>query len=275
MSPLLNIAVKAARRAGRTILRHIDRPEQIAVAQKGRNDFVSDVDRMAEDDIVGQIQSRYPNHRIVAEERGGELASAPGNEEVEWIIDPLDGTTNYLHGHPHFAVSIAARHNGEVRHAVIFDPLRDEMYTASRGQGAQLNNRRIRATGQRRLEHCLLATGLHYRGAAQFDRWLRCFQALMPRVIDVRRCGSAALDLAYVACGRFDGYWQSGLAPWDIAAGCLLVREAGGLVADFQGMQNFLETGRVIAANSVIFNDLMVIIAAETGPDQRGEAPRA
>ena len=275
MNPLLTVAVKAARRAGRTILRHIDRLERIAVEQKGRNDFVSEVDRMAEDDIVGLIQSRYPNHRIVAEERGGELAPAPGREEVEWIIDPLDGTTNYLHAHPHFAVSIAARHNGEVRHAVIFDPLRDEMYTASRGQGAQLNSRRIRVTGQRRLEHCLLATGLHYRGAAQFERWLRCFKALIPRVIDVRRCGSAALDLAYVACGRFDGYWQSGLAPWDIAAGCLLVREAGGLVADFQGMQNFLETGQVIAANRVIFNDLMVIIAAETDPDKRREAPRA
>lgn len=265
MSPVLNVAIKAARRAGKTILRYLDRLDRVSVEQKGRNDFVSEVDRMAEEDIIDTIHSLYPNHGIVAEERGGELSVSghPDHREFQWIIDPLDGTANYLHGHPQFAVSIAARQNGQLQHAVIFDPLRDELYTASRGQGAQLNNRRIRVTHQGKLARALLATGFPYKHRADFDPWMRSFQALLPRVSDVRRCGSAALDLAYVACGRLDGYWEPGLEAWDIAAGSLLVREAGGLVADFQGAQNFLETGQVIAANRLIFNELMLIVAAK------------
>ncbi len=271
MDPILNVAVKAARRAGRIILRYLDRLDRVSVEQKGRNDFVSEVDRMAEEDIIETIHFLYPNHAIVAEESGGELSGDSGDsgnsgdsnhKEFEWIIDPLDGTANYLHGHPQFAVSIAVRQNGRLAHGVVFDPLRDEMYTASRGQGAQLNNRRIRVTYQDKLERSLLATGFPYKHRADFEPWMRDFQTLLPKVADVRRCGSAALDLAYVACGRLDGYWEPGLEPWDIAAGSLLVREAGGLVADFQGKQDFLKTGQVIAANRMIFNELMRIIAA-------------
>lgn len=262
MSPILNIAVKAARRAGKTILRYYDRLERVTVEQKGPNDFVSEVDRLAEDDIVDIIRARYPGHAIVAEERGGELGALGADPRgIEWLIDPLDGTTNYLHGHPQFAVSIAARQDGRLQHAVIFDPLREEMYTASRGQGAQLNSRRIRVTTQDKLAHALLATGSRKR-AGPADPWLRTFKALLAQAVDVRRSGSAALDLAYIACGRLDGYWQSGLAPWDMGAGSLLVREAGGLTADFAGAQQYLESGEIVAANPFIFNELLLVIAA-------------
>ena len=261
MSPILTVAVKAARRAGRIILRSLDRLDQVSVEEKGRNDFVSDVDRMAEADIVDTIHHFYPNHHIVAEERGGALGGGSDAKEFEWIIDPLDGTANYLHGHPQFAVSIAARQNGRMQHAVIFDPLRDEMYSASRGRGAQLNGRRIRVTHQRKLRRALLATGSPFRQAAQLDPWMRTLNALLPRVADIRRCGCASLDLAFVACGRLDGYWESDLGAWDIAAGSLLVREAGGLTTDFQGQQNFLETGQIISANRLIFNDLIALLS--------------
>ncbi|MDD9812100.1 MAG: inositol monophosphatase [Gammaproteobacteria bacterium] len=286
MNPLLNIAIKAARRAGQTLLRHFDRLERIVVEQKGPGDFVSAVDRMAEDDIVDIVRAKYPNHRIIAEERGIVEGAAGGQDagaddgadadaksaaadttQVEWLIDPLDGTTNYLHGHPHFAVSIAARQHGQVQHAVVFDPLRDEMFTASRGQGAHLNRRRIRVGNQRRLKRCLLASGVHYHdrspaGRARFDAWRRTYDALLPQTLDIRRGGSAALDLCYVACGRLDGYWQPGLAAWDAAAGSLLVREAGGFVADFHGRQQFLESGEIIASNPLIFNQLLVTVSA-------------
>ena len=294
MNPLLNIAIKAARRAGQTLLRHFDRLERIVVEQKGPGDFVSAVDRMAEDDIVDIVRAKYPNHRIIAEERGivegaagaddaadADAKSAVANAkpdtdtksaaadttQVEWLIDPLDGTTNYLHGHPHFAVSIAARQHGQVQHAVVFDPLRDEMFTASRGQGAHLNRRRIRVGNQRRLKRCLLASGVHYHdrspaGRARFEAWRRTYDALLPQTLDIRRGGSAALDLCYVACGRLDGYWQPGLAAWDAAAGSLLVREAGGFVADFHGRQQFLESGEIIASNPLIFNQLLVTVSA-------------
>lgn len=301
MNPLLNIAIKAARRAGHTLLRHFDRLERIVVEQKGPGDFVSAVDRMAEDDIVDIVRAKYPNHRIIAEERGIVEGAAGGQDagaddaadadaksaaadanaksdtdaksaaadatQVEWLIDPLDGTTNYLHGHPHFAVSIAARQHGQVQHAVVFDPLRDEMFTASRGQGAHLNRRRIRVGNQRRLKRCLLASGVHYHdrspaGRARFEAWRRTYDALLPQTLDIRRGGSAALDLCYVACGRLDGYWQPGLAAWDSAAGSLLVREAGGFVADFHGRQQFLESGEIIASNPLIFNQLLVTVSA-------------
>ena len=259
MNPFLNVAVKAARRAGKTIFRYLDRLERVAVEQKGRNDFVSAVDRMAEADIIDTIHSHYPEHGIVAKEHGGELAH---DGEFQWIIEPLDGTANYLHGHPQFAVSIAARHNGQLQHAVVLDLLRDELYAASRGQGAQLNNRRIRVTHQRKLARSLIATGFPSKQRAHLQPWMNSLQALLPRIADLRCGGCAALELAYVACGRVDGYWEPNLNPWDIAAGSLLVREAGGLIADFQGGQNFLGSGTVVAANQMIFNDLLVIVSA-------------
>ncbi len=263
MNPILTLAVKAARRAGNIILRYMDRLDQIVVEQKGPNDFVSEVDRMVEEDIIDTIHYLYPNHSIVAEESGGQLCDDSEQQEMEWIIDPLDGTANYLHGHPHFAVSIAARQNGQVQHGVIFDPLRDEMYTASRGQGAQINNRRIRVTHKNTLVHSLLATGFPHKHHADYEQWMHTFQTLLPQAIGMRRCGSAALDLAYVACGRLDGYWEPGLGAWDIAAGSLLVREAGGLVADFQGGQDFLQSGQVIAANQMIFSELMRVVSTK------------
>ncbi len=269
MNPLLHVAVKAARRAGKTILRYRERLDQVLVTQKGRNDFVSQVDRMAEADIIDTIQAHYPSHAIVTAERDAQLSADPAQAECEWIIDPLDGTLNYLHSNPQFAVAIAARQQGQLQHAVIFDPLRDELYSASRGQGAHLNNRRIRVTQQSQLARALLATGFSYQNPAALDPWLRHFKTLLLRAADIRRGGSAALELAYVACGRLDGYWQSGLAPWEIAAGSLLVREAGGLTADFQGQQDFLHNGQVVAANQMIFNHLMVILATQPESESR------
>lgn len=273
MNPILNLAVKAARRASKIILRYIHCIEQVAVEQKGRRDFVSEVDRMAEAEIINIIHDRYPNHSIVAEESGGQLSADPMKQEFEWIIDPLDGTINYLHEYPQFAVSIAVRQYGELQHAVILDVLRDELYTASRGQGAQLNNCRIRVTQQEKLDRALLATGFSYHDPTDLDPWIRGFKALLLRVTAIRCSGSAALDLAHVARGRLDGYWQSGLGAWDAAAGGLLVREAGGLIADFQGQQKFLENGQIVAANGKIFTHLMQIITSKANPPQRSTGP--
>lgn len=270
MNPILNIAVKAARRAGKTILRYHDRIDQIVVQRKGQNDFVSEVDHMAESDIVDTIHSSYPDHAIIAEERGGELATPRNNEtdpEFEWIIDPIDGTTNFLHQHPHFAVSIAVRRHGQLQHAVILDPLRDELYTASRGQGAQLNERRIRVTRHATLEDSLLATGFMAGNPTNLDACIHTFKTLLLQASDIRRGGASVLDLAYVACGRLDGYWQSGLGPWDVAAGSLLIREAGGLIADYHGNQDFLANGQVVAANHLIFNELLKVVSGNAGPD--------
>jgi len=268
MNPIINVGIKAARRAGKLILRYLDRLDRLSVDKKGRNDFVSEVDRMAEDDIIETIHYLYPNHLILAEESGNAQSPPPdgkNKDEVEWIIDPLDGTTNYLHGHPHFCISLAARIKGRIEHGVIFDPLRDEIYTASRGQGAQLNNRRIRVSGQGRFDQTILSTGFPTRDMTHYDAWMNGFRAILPRVSTIRYSGSAALDLAYVACGRVDGYWEPGLAVWDIAAGSLLVREAGGLAADFQGQQNFLRSGNIVAANQRIFNDLLALVKGKAG----------
>ena len=270
MSPILNVGIKAARRAGSIILRYLDRLDQLSVEKKGRNDFVSEVDRMAEEDIIDTIHYLYPHHQILAEESGQQhspdkdhLPKGKNNlddQDVEWIIDPLDGTTNYLHGHPHFCVSLAARIKGRIEYGIIFDPLRDEIFTASRGQGAQLNNRRIRVSGQGRFEQSLIATGYPTRNMAYYDAWMNSFRAILPKVSNIRYSGSAALDLAYVASGRVDGYFEPGLAIWDIAAGALMVREAGGLVADFKGDQDFLNSGHIVAGNHRLFNHLMSVV---------------
>ncbi len=268
MNSIVNVGIKAARRAGRIIVQHIDRIDQLSVQKKGRNDFVSDVDRMAEEDIIDTIHYLYPNHRIIAEESGqthSPDSEHQGENEFEWIIDPLDGTTNYLHGNPNFAVSLGVRHKGKMEHSIIFDPLRDEIYTASRGQGAQLNNRRIRISGRASMQQSLICTGYPNRDAHDFDSWLECFRLLLPKVASIRHSGSAVLDLASVACGRTDAFWEPGLKIWDIAAGSLLVREAKGLVADFDGAQDFLESGNIIAANQGIFNELLVLIKSKLG----------
>ncbi len=255
MHPLVNTAIKAARRAGNVIVRHMDQLDRVDVRRKGRNDFVSEVDTRAEAEIIRVLKAAYPDHAVLAEETGRQAGS-----EYEWVIDPLDGTTNYLHGMPHFCVSIALRRRSVVEHGVIFDPLRNEIFAASRGSGARLNDRRIRVSDVSRLQDSLLGTGFPFRNMEHIDLWLASFRTFLATTSGVRRPGAAALDLAYVAAGRFDGFWEMGLSPWDMAAGTLLVEEAGGLVADFGGGQQFMETGNVVAANTHIFADMLAVI---------------
>jgi myo-inositol-1(or 4)-monophosphatase len=243
MHPLLHIAVTAARAAGNFILRHLDRVDAVQVERKNaRNDFVSHVDRGAEAEIVRHIRKAYPEHAILAEESG-----AQGAHEVRWIIDPLDGTTNFLHGLPHFAVSIAVQVKGQLAHAAIYAPCTNDLYVASRGAGSQLNSRRIRVTQVVDPAAALIGTGVPIR-AELLDRYLPMLRAVAQRTAGVRRAGSAALDLAYLAAGRLDGFWELGLKPWDMAAGLLLVQEAGGLVAELDGQEDPLATGNLIAA---------------------------
>lgn len=258
MHPLLTTAVKAARQAGKIIIRSLSQLDRLEVAVKGRNDFVSEVDHAAEGAILDVILHTYPGHGILAEESGRREG-----RDYEWVIDPLDGTTNFLHGHPQFAVSIAVRYRGRLAHAVIFDPLRDELFTASTGRGAQLNDRRMRVSNVRRLEDALLGTGFPFRSLGHLDWWLRSFRSLLTKSSGIRRAGSAALDLAYVASGRFDGFWEIGLSPWDTAAGCLLIQESGGLVSDLDGSQNHVETGNIVAGNSYLHPELLKILQTE------------
>ncbi len=257
MHPILNTAVKAARRAGNLIVRYVDHVDRLDVTEKGRNDFVSEVDRLAEDEIVSLIKAAYPHHAILAEEGG-----AISGQEYEWVIDPLDGTTNFLHGFPVFAVSIAVRRNSALQHGVVFDPLRNELFTASRGGGAHMNDHRIRVSRVFRMGNALLGTGFPFKHLEHLDSWIPTFKAALTASSGIRRAGSAALDLAYVACGRLDGFWEMGLKPWDMAAGSLLIQEAGGLVSDFHGRQEHLATGDVVAGNPTIHPVLLQIIHA-------------
>ena len=244
MHPLLNIGVRAARAAGDYIVREIDRADTIPVEIKGKNDFVSEVDKNAEGIIIETIKKSYPGHAFLAEESG-----RSGEHEFLWIIDPLDGTTNFLHGLPHFAVSIALLHKQRLDQAVIYDPLKQEMFTASRGKGAQLNNKKIRVSALRGLAGALLATGFPFGEGKQLDKFLETFRILYPLVAGIRRAGAASLDLAYVACGRLDGFWEYDLKPWDVAAGALLVQEAGGISSELSGATDYLYNGNIISAN--------------------------
>ncbi len=262
MHPIVNIAVRAARRAGDIIMRSADRIDTVSIVTKGKNDFASDVDKRAEAEIIKIIRKAYPNHGILAEESGGDSSA-----DTLWIIDPLDGTTNYLHGLPHYAVSIAMQHRGKLEHAVVYDPVRQELFTASRGAGAQLNERRIRVAPAKDLSGTLLGTGFPFRSEQHIDAYLGMFKALFQHAADIRRPGSAALDLAYVAAGRLDGFWEIGLSKWDIAGGALLVREAGGLVGDFAGGENFMESGNLVAANPRIFKEILQTIRPHLTPD--------
>lgn len=243
MQPMLNIAIRAARNAGNLILRSLQHVDHLQVTTKGRNDFVSDVDHLAEQEIISVIKKAYPSHAIQAEESGSQ-----GDSDTVWVIDPLDGTTNFLHGFPHYCVSIAVKVKNRVEHAVVFDPVRDELFTASRGEGAKLNDRRLRVTKRRELAGALVATGFPFKYPRHHDAFMASLNAVFPKVADVRRAGSAALDLAYVAAGRLDAYWEIGLQDWDLAAGLLLVEEAGGVVTDFAGGDNVFNKGNVVAA---------------------------
>lgn len=243
MHPMLNIAIRAARNAGKVILQSFEEKDKIEVIQKGSNDFSTNVDRDAETVIRESILKSYPKHSIVGEEFGQHQGI---DDDYQWVIDPLDGTTNYVKGIPHFAVSIALKVKGRIEQAVVYDPIRGELFTASRGQGAQLNNKRIRVNKATELAGTVLATGFPFKQKHHSENYFKAFQALFVQTADMRRAGSAALDLAYVAAGRVDGYFEIGLKPWDSAAGQLLVKEAGGLVTDFAGGNNYDKSGNFI-----------------------------
>jgi myo-inositol-1(or 4)-monophosphatase len=260
MHPTLNIAVKAARRAGAIINRASLDIDRIEIRAKQTSDFVTEVDHAAEEAIIEIIREAYPEHAILAEESG-----AIGESEHEWIIDPLDGTTNFIHGLPQYAVSIAYAEAGVMQHAVVFDPTRNELFTASRGRGAFLNDRRIRVTKRIRLAEALIGTGFPYRVFDHADEYLAIFREVTEKSAGVRRPGSAALDLSYVACGRYDAFFELGLAPWDFAAGTLMIQEAGGLVSDFAGDSNYFETGNIVAGNPKVFAQLLQIINTHRG----------
>lgn len=252
MQPTLNIATRAARAAGRILLRYFERVDQVNIQVKSHNDFVSEVDRAAEEAIIQELRSKYPDHAILAEESG-----AYGKSDFEWVIDPLDGTTNYLHGFPQFSISIALRHRGRLECGLVYDPLREEMFTAERGGGAQLNDRRIRVASRLGLDGALVGTGFPFRDQRHLDAYLAMFKALIQNTAGLRRPGSAALDLAYVACGRTDGFWELGLAEWDMAAGALLVNEAGGTVTDLAGGDRHFRTGNIVAGNLKVHRALL------------------
>jgi len=266
MHPLVNIGIKAARRAASQILRGLNRLDSLDVASKGRNDFVSEIDRAAEAEIIDTIRGFYPDHGFLAEESGSLTGRS---DEVVWIIDPLDGTTNYLHGFPQFCVSIAAQVRGRIDHAIIYDPMRQELFTASRGAGAQLDDRRIRVSKSRGLEGALIGTGLPFRANT---RWLDDYLAMLKAVIlataGVRRPGSAALDLAWVAAGRTDAFWELGLSPWDTAAGTLLLTEAGGRIGTLTG-GDYALGGEVVAGSPKTYEALVELLAPHIPADLR------
>ncbi|MCP3867221.1 MAG: inositol monophosphatase [Gammaproteobacteria bacterium] len=255
MHPMMNIAVRAARSAGSVLLRYYDHVDSITVTSKGLNDFVSEVDKASEQAIIDVLKRSYPDHAILAEESG----MHQGND-YQWIIDPLDGTTNYLHGFPQFSVSIALRHKGVMEHGLVYDPLREEMFTASRGSGAQLNDRRIRVSDRKSLKGALLGTGFPFRDQRHLDPYLGMLKTLINETAGIRRPGSAALDLAYVAGGRLDGFWELGLAEWDTAAGSLLIKEAGGVVSDIGGGERYQETGNILGGSLKLHSALLKAI---------------
>ena len=253
MHPILNIAVRAARRAGSLINRATLDGSALEVKSKQVNDYVTQVDRAAEEAIIGIVHKAYPDHAFLAEESGSTGAAA----EYRWIIDPLDGTTNFIHGFPQYCVSVAVEHRGALAHAVVYDPVRNELFTASKGRGAFLNDRRISVSKCARLQDALVGTGVPFKELTRVDLYLRQLKRLMSDASGVRRAGAAALDLAYVACGRLDAFWELGLSPWDMAAGALLIQEAGGLVGDLKGDSGFMDSGDVCAAAPKVFPALL------------------
>ena len=258
MHPMLNTAVKAARKAGAIITRSSFDLDKLTIRRKRQNDFVSEVDHAAEDAILGILREAYPDHGVLAEESGARDAKA----DYVWIVDPLDGTTNFLHGFPQYCVSIGLQHRGALQQAVVLDPNRNELFTATRGGGAFLNDRRIRVSRTDKLEDALVGTGFPFKEVERLDDYLRMFRNMTLGCSGVRRPGAAALDLAWVASGRIDGFWEIGLSPWDMAAGALLVREAGGLVGDLEGEDRYLESGRIVASNGKIFAAMLNTLRA-------------
>jgi myo-inositol-1(or 4)-monophosphatase len=257
MHPMLNIAVKAARRAGSVINRATLDGTALEVRAKRANDFVTQVDRAAEQAVVEIVRKAYPDHAILAEESGSLAGATSGRSEYRWIVDPLDGTTNFIHGFPQYCVSVAIEHRGTLSHAVVFDPSRNELFTASRGHGAFMNDRRLRVSRRERLGDALVGTGFPYRELGRLPLYMRQLEAMMTRSAGVRRAGAAALDLAYVAAGRLDAFWEIGLSEWDMAAGALLITEAGGLVGDLDGEPGWLASGEICAATPKVFPEML------------------
>jgi myo-inositol-1(or 4)-monophosphatase len=253
MHPMLNIAVRAARKAGSLINRATLEGGGLNVRSKRDKDYVTQVDQAAEEAIIGIARNAYPEHGFLGEETG----AANADSEYVWIIDPIDGTTNFIHGFPQYCVSIGIRHRGTMAHAVIYDPLKNELFTASKGRGAFLNDRRIRVTPLTRFGDALVGTGFPFKELDRLDLYMRQLRTMMSTCAGVRRAGAAALDLAYVACGRLDAFWELGLSPWDMAAGSLLVLEAGGLVGDLKGDNTYLESGDIAAATPKVFPALL------------------
>ncbi|MBU9844146.1 MULTISPECIES: inositol-1-monophosphatase [Rahnella] len=260
MHPMLTIAVRAARKAGNLIAKHYETPDSVESTQKGTNDFVTNVDRDAEHMIIDVIRKSYPKHTIISEECG-ELEGE--DKDVQWIIDPLDGTTNFVKRFPHFAVSIAVRIKGRTEVAVVYDPMRNELFTATRGQGAQLNGYRLRGTNAKDLDGTILATGFPFKAKQHATSYMNVVGKLFTECADFRRTGSAALDLAYVAAGRVDGFFEIALKPWDFAGGELLVRESGGVVTDFVGGHNHFSSGNIVAGNPRVVKGILMTMRDE------------
>lgn len=261
---MLTIALRAGRKAAELIERAFERVDLITIETKSRNDYVTEVDKAAEKEIIYHLRKAYPDHAFRGEESG---FMAGKNSDYEWIIDPLDGTTNFIHGVPHFSISIACKYKGQIEHAVVIDPIKREEFTASRGRGAALNGRRIRVANRRSLEGTLIGTGIPFSGYAleHIGGYLACVQEIAGQTAGIRRCGSAALDLAYVAAGRFDAFWELNLNEWDIAGGVLLVKEAGGLISDFNGGADFLESGNIVCGSPKVFKPILQIVQKHLG----------
>jgi myo-inositol-1(or 4)-monophosphatase len=270
LHPMLNIAIKAARAAGSIINRGSQDLDILKISQKGPNDFVSEVDQAAEAAIIEVLLQAYPQHGILAEESGREHGAK--HSEFVWIIDPLDGTTNFLHGFPVYAVSIALAFRGQVQQAVVYDPTRNDLFYASRGRGAFLNDRRLRVSKRTRLSDSLVGTGFPFRKGDSFQRYVKMFETVMQNCAGVRRPGAAALDLCYVAAGWYDGFFETGLNPWDMAAGSLMITEAGGLVGNFTGDADFLYQREVVAGNPKIYAQLVTLLAPHTRVIKADEA---
>ncbi len=254
---MLNIGIRAARAAGNVITRNMDRVDTLQIDNKGRNDYVSDVDRAAEAEVINVLKKAYPNHAVLGEESG-----LIGDTDAEycWIVDPLDGTTNFIHGYPYFSVSIALLHKNRIDQGIVYNPVSQELFTASRGEGAWLNNKRLRVSKTKHIETALIGTGFPYRVGQDLDFYQRTLRHYTEKSGGIRRAGSVALDLANVASGRLDGVWMYGINFWDVAAGALLVREAGGLINDLHGLDNWKDSGELIAATPKVHHQMLEIM---------------
>jgi myo-inositol-1(or 4)-monophosphatase len=259
LSPAMHIAVRTARSVAKRLTDRFENRHELKANKKGRNDLVSDADVETEQEIILQLKTSYPGYKILAEESGGSLP----NRGFCWIIDPIDGTTNFLHGIPHFSISIALAENGKVIGGLIFDPMRNEMFVGENGRGAFLNDYRIRVSKTKSLQDSLIATGFPHKDKASLESYLQTFSSIFSECRGIRRQGSAALDLAYVAAGRYDGFWESGLSRWDIAAGVIIITEAGGFITDFRGGNGFLNSGEVVAATPAVHTQMMEKISTK------------